>query len=397
MKVALVSPITKTADLPLKAVPPVAAKNLAPRTDCDLNIVETARRMASLGHEVTVFVADAFVPQERCPPEEGLRIEYLPTRLKAAFAPAVWPLTPALADRIRRDGYDAVVTTELFQPATLLSWLSCKGLGTDHFVWQELDTLWRGPAGLVQHNYYRSAGKKLARDAKRIMTRSISARLHLEAEGIPTEKISPIVVHSGVDTSRFRPLDKAEARARLQLEGCDELILSVGRLHPNKGMDRLISAMPELLKERRGAMLVIKGSGPQEAELRELVVRLGMEGKVRLMTDYMAAEELPWLFSAADVLAVASRIDLFPFTAIESIACGTPIATTFGRGLRTDIVDKGAGILLPEGQAELAEGLSEALEDGEALRSMGAKGRRLAEQEFDFGVGARRMVEQFGG
>jgi len=397
MKVALVSLITKTADLPKKALPPITTRKLGPSTDCDLNVVEMARRVARLGHEVTVFAADAFLPKERCPAEDGLRIEYLPTRLKRMFPPAVWPLTPALARHIKRDGYDAVMTTELFQPATLLGWWANKGLSSRLFIWQELDILMRGPAGRVQHYYYRGLGRKVSSEVSSIITRSISARRHLVAEGVSPNKISGKVVHSGVDCARFRPTDRQKARERFGLEGFEDVLLSVGRLHPNKGMDRLVRIMPELLTQRKNAVLVLKGTGPQETELRSLIADLALGENVRVMTEHMPLEDMPLLFNSADLMTITSRIDLFPFTAIEANSCGVPIATSFGRGLRTDIVEQGGGVMLPVDEKDIPQDLSALLADKDRLRQLGRRARQLAEEEFDFEAGARRLVEIFGG
>jgi len=397
MKVGLVSLITKTADLPTAAVPPILASNLRPQTDCDLNVVELSRRVSQRGHQVTVFAADAFLPQTRCPPEEGMRVEYLRTVLPKVFPAAIFPFTPGLARSLREGGYDAVLTTELFQSGTILSWFSAKDLRTRMFVWQELDVLMRGPAGQVQSVYYRTLGRKVASDAVRIVPRSLSARQHLIGHGVPEGKISRETVHSGVDCDHFRPFPIERARERFGLEGHEDVLLCVARLHPNKGLDLVIRAMPRLLKQRPGAVLVIKGSGPQLEELRALVRSLGLEPRVRMISEMLPRDDMPLLFRAADVLVVTSRIDLFPFTAIESISSGVPVATSFGRGLRTDIVDKGAGMMLPEDLDRMSDELARLLSDKQALHAAGAKGRELALKEFDFRVAAERLERVFQG
>jgi len=97
------------------------------------------------------------------------------------------------------------------------------------------------------------------------------------------------------------------------------------------------------------------------------------------------------------MLAVSSRIDLFPFTAIEANSCGVPVATSFARGLKTDIVEKGGGFILPEDEPGMTGKLVELLSDKAQLRSVGASSRQLAETEFCFKVGAQRLVQIFGG
>jgi glycosyltransferase involved in cell wall biosynthesis len=397
MNLGVVSLITKTADLPTAAVPPILASNLRPQTDCDLNIVELSRRIAGRGHQVTVFAADAFAPQVRCPPENNLKVDYLPTVLPKVFPAAIFPFTPRLARIMRDGGYDAVLTTEMFQSGTLLTWFAAKDLDTRIFIWQELDVLMRGPAGRVQRTYYRTLGRKVASDSVRIVPRSISARNHLLDHGVPEDKISREVVHSGVDCSLFRPNPAQKARERFGLQGYDDVLLCVARLHSNKGLDRIIGAMPRLLEQRPRAVLVIKGSGPQLEELMSMVRRMKLDASIRIITEVIPREDMPLLFSAADMLVVTSRIDLFPFTAIESISCGIPVATSFARGLRTDIVDKGAGMMLPDSIDGISDELGLLLEDKPRLRSSGLKGRELALKDFDFEVGASRLEGIFKG
>lgn len=128
-----------------------------------------------------------------------------------------------------------------------------------------------------------------------------------------------------------------------------------------------------------------------------MVGALGLQDKIRIITEVIPRDEMPYLFSAADMLVVTSRIDLFPFTAIESISCGVPVATSFARGLKTDIVDQGAGMMLPEGLGGISDELANLLEDKQRLRSAGIKGRELALKDFDFEVGAMRLERVFKG
>jgi glycosyltransferase involved in cell wall biosynthesis len=397
LRVGFVNLITKTGDLPKVALPTMDTGSLSPPSDQDLNVVEMSRSIAELGHEVDLYISDVFLPKTRWTPGQRMRIEYIPTRMKRAFPPTLAPLTPSLSGIVRRMKYDAMITTELFQVGTMLTWLAAKGTSTRTFVWQELDILMRGPAGYAQHLFYRSMGRKVAHDLSLIVPRSKSARRHLLSEGIPEDSIGRTVVHSGVDTDLFRPMDQASCRRRHGLDEAESVILCLGRLHVNKGMDIVINAMPAILKERPKTVLVIKGIGPQEPELRALATGLGLGDSVRFLTEHISKEEMPALFNCANLLAVTSRIDLFPFTSIESISCGVPVATSFERGLRTDMVDEGAAALLPADEQRLPDALSGLLADSAKLKEMGRRGRMLAEADFDFKVGAQRFARIFAG
>ena len=109
MKIAIVNPIMTT----VTAGGLLAASRISgitsPQTDDDNLIVELAKSIAALGHEVTVFASDFYQPLhsvgEALP---GVRVVYLPTKLCQAFPPAYIPFTPHLYSHIRRGEYSVI-------------------------------------------------------------------------------------------------------------------------------------------------------------------------------------------------------------------------------------------------------------------------------------------------
>lgn len=394
MRIGLVNLITKTADVAADGSV-LSTTNLTPGTDGDINIVELGRRMARRGHEVTIYVADTYRPKERSDLAQPY-VEYLPTRLPLLFPPSLAPLTPSLAPVLRKQKLDVVQSGEVFQPGTMLSWTATRDPGTNMFVWQELDTYMRGPLGWAQKRFYGAFGRTMAEHCGGVIPRSRSARGHLLETGFPDHKMSP-VVHSGVDTQLYRPMNKHESRQRFGIDEDRNVLLSIGRFHDNKGMDILLKAMAHLRNWDPDALLVIKGAGPQEGALREMARALGLEDNVEIDTSHLARRDMPVLYNCADLLAIASRVDLFPFTAIEAISCGVPVATSFGRGLKTDIVDEGAGAMIRPAPKAMAEDLLSLLEDPVRLDSMGHRARQLALRDFDFEVAVDRLLSIYGG
>ena len=367
---------------------------LAPANDSDLNIVEMGRRMVSSGHEVNIYISDAYRPGS--PFQGDPKLVYLPTRIPWVFPPSLAPLTPSLSRRLRRDHLDVVQSGEVFQPGTFLSWSGSKDKNTGFFVWQELDVLMRGAAGWAQGKYYRLIGREMVKGCSALIPRSLSAREHLMRYGFPEEKIAP-VVHSGVDTNVFSPQEVSSSRARFDIPQDAKVVLSVGRLHENKGMDILIKAIEAIRKEHTDIMLIIKGTGPQKEVLASMIKERGLDQNIRMMTDRLDTPSMAELYSCATFLAVTSRVDLFPFTAIEAISCGVPVASSYGRGLRSDIIEKGAGMMVGSEPAKMADDLTTLLEDDKRLCTMGRAGRELAMSDFDFGICADRLISIYQG
>jgi len=394
MKIGIVNLITTSAHVLGDPLAMFHIHHLGPHTDAELNITVMARQLAERGNEVQVMVSDAYLPAEQACPSGNPMIKYLPTRMKALFPPALMPFTPSIVPLLRKQRFDIVQTGELFQTGTVLSWLGKGGSNTKLCVWQELDVLMRGPVGRLQSIYYRSLGRAVMAGYALFIPRSLSARQHLLDVGIEEDLIGE-VAHSGVNTSRFIPMARDECRAALGIPADRKVILVASRLDPIKGLDILIQATAFLRKEVPESLLVIQGHGPAQEELRGQIARLGLEGSVMLITKKFPHEQMPPLFNAGDVLAITSRTDLFPFTAVESISCGVPLATSFGRGLKTDIVDKGAGVMLRPDPEGMATDLADLLRDESRLRQLGQRGRDLAVREFDFRVCADRLLGNY--
>lgn len=394
MRIGMVDLIARTADVQAY-IGMVGNTIQRPATDQDLSTVRTGRSLVKEGHEVTIFMADAYRPL-RTGDLGGVKIEYIPTRSPRLFSPSIVPYAPTLRHDINRVRLDVVQSTELFQPGTLLSWSATRDKELDMYIWQERDGHIQGPMGWVQRGFYRTVGRTVIRDSRRVIPRSRSAAAHLREAGVPDEKIAP-VVHTGADTDVHRPQNKEDARARFGIDEDQNVLLAIGCLHKNRGMDLMLRAMSFLKVGDPDCLLILKGTGQQERELRDMVVCLGLEGNVRFMTERLEQGGMAALYNSADMLLSASRTDLFPLSAIEAISCGVPIATSFSQALKSDIVDEGAGAMLPTEPQAMATRLRELLDDTVRLDLIGAKARELALREFSFEVGAKRLLEIYSG
>jgi glycosyltransferase involved in cell wall biosynthesis len=157
--------------------------------------------------------------------------------------------------------------------------------------------------------------------------------------GIPGDRIT--VLRNGVDLERFRPVSRADARARLGLRG--PLLASVGNLVSEKGHDLVIRA----IARREGLALVIVGRGPEREHLARLAGELGVAGRVSML-DEMPQDQLRDLYSAADVLVLASSREGWPNVLLEALACGTPVVAFDVGGVPEIVADLAVGRVVTE-------------------------------------------------
>lgn len=166
-----------------------------------------------------------------------------------------------------------------------------------------------------------------------------------------------------MDTSHYRVLHNPVDTARLTHEwGIDVDIpesrrktvhfVASGRLHRQKGFDRLIEALP-LLNHSGDWRLQILGDGKEKENLQSLIAKNNLESRVELM----GLLENPWPhYAAADVFLLPSRWEGLPNVVLESLALGTPaIAMKEAGGI--DEIAKAA----PEGSVKIAGSMDEFL------------------------------------
>jgi len=191
------------------------------------------------------------------------------------------------------------------------------------------------------------------RNADGVITVSQALKQSMIQLGIPEQKISSIP--NGVDTEKFYPMSKEQARRELGLQ-CSRLLLSVGNLTPNKGFDLLIGAFPMVAEklDEEDVRLAIVGDGPFRNELEAMISRLRLEGRVHLVGAVPHAKLRLW-YSAADVFCLASHREGWPNVILESLACGTPVVATRAGGIPEIIDSVDTGLLTVRGKSEIAE------------------------------------------
>jgi D-inositol-3-phosphate glycosyltransferase len=163
------------------------------------------------------------------------------------------------------------------------------------------------------------------------------------------------VVAPGVDGGSFRPMPKEEALRRLGFQG-RRVVLFMGRLQPLKGPDVAIRTLAETVgldpESTEDVVLAVVGgpSGERGAEfvteLRALASAVGIEDRV-VFLEPRPHSELPWIYSAAEVLLMPSRSESFGLAALEAQSCGIPVVAADVGGLRYVVEDGGSGFLVP--------------------------------------------------
>lgn len=142
------------------------------------------------------------------------------------------------------------------------------------------------------------------------------------------------------------------------------LVLAVGRLHPQKGYDVLLAALPQLA----GATVAVAGDGPLAAELAARAPQVRWLGRRSDVAD---------LYAAADVVVLPSRWEARSLTAQEAMRAGRPLVAADVGGLR-ELVGDGAVLVPPGDPQALGAAVRRLLDDPAAAAALAARARAVA-------------------
>jgi glycosyltransferase involved in cell wall biosynthesis len=168
----------------------------------------------------------------------------------------------------------------------------------------------------------------LCRRAARIIADSYCTKSDLVGHyGIPAEKVDVVYLAAGEE---FRPIGCMETleRVRERYALPEAFVLFVGSVEPRKNLPQLVRAMATLIREGVEQRLVIAGHGQRGylQEVRQVVRREGLElGRDVLLSGAVPDEDLPALYSLADLFVYPSLYEGFGLPPLEAMACGAPV------------------------------------------------------------------------
>ncbi len=213
---------------------------------------------------------------------------------------------------------------------------------------------------------------------------------------------SPKLVHiaPGIDIEHFKPGPKpTDLLAKYNLTN-NLVIMCVGRLVHRKGGDKLIQAVPEILKKYPKAVLVLIGEGPRAAKLESMVAKLGIGSNV-LFLGRLTYPELPKHLLMADLFIMPSRSRLFGLEVeglgivyLEASACGLPVIAGKSGGAPDAVLVGKTGYLVDgKSSRDISDVVNAALSDLPKLKELGATGRNWVVENWAWKIWGKKFSE----
>ena len=332
------------------------------------SVVLLQRELGKLGHRA--YVVTSSNPAVRHAPDvpNTFRLPsapfiFLPERRMAVL------YNKAVARKIRGLGLDVVHTNTEFSLG-MFGKLSAAVLGIP--VVHTYHTLYEDYVHYITKGMFPSFSVEMAKKLSRVYCDSCDAII------TPTDKArdllrsydvdKPIsVVPTGVDFSQFAPADgdasdAAALRQELGIPPGDSVLLYVGRLAKEKGIDVVVRQLPAYMRRRPDTTFLLVGDGPHRGELRAIARAGGIEGKL------VFAGERPWreiarFYKLGDAFVSASRSETQGLTFIEAMSSGLPVLAVNDRSIENLVIDGRSGCLF-DTEDEIPAKLERMLGDG---------------------------------
>ena len=200
--------------------------------------------------------------------------------------------------------------------------------------------------------------------------------------GLPYEKIN--VVPNGVNLSLFNGIERDyNFRRRYALDN-EKIILFIGRLVYEKGVQHLISAMPKILNGYHDTKLVIAGKGGMMDELKAQVNAMGIGQKV-CFAGYLNGKDVQQMYKSADISVFPSTYEPFGIVALEAMLSENPVVVSDIGGLNEIVQHRENGMKTYCGNPNsIADSILELLYDHKLCSDITRKAKNKVRNEYNW-------------
>ena len=357
-----------------------------------------ARALATLGHEVHIFTLDFPGAPAFEETEEGVKIHRVASELGHPNF-LTWVLLfnhfieKRMADVSRKMEFDVLHVHD---------WLTAPaGITFKHSTGKPMvltmHSTEHGRSGI--HNPDSSTIDGIewwaTYEARKIITTSGSMKSEVcDHFRLPWKKVE--IIPNAVDPAKYNAsVDRGTVRARYGVQQNERLVLSVARLVPQKGIEYLIQAVPNVAWRHPETKFVIVGEGWYRDHLQYLAGTTGQAWRINF-TGFLPDHELVALTRSADVLVIPSVYEPFGIVALEGMAAGVPVVASQVGGLAEIIEHDKTGVLVyPRNPDSIAWGINHVLSNPDHAKWLAQNAREMVQKAYSWKATAKRTVKLY--
>ena len=223
----------------------------------------------------------------------------------------------------------------------------------------------------------------LTYEATEVIVNSNFMKGHVQSLfGLPFDKIN--VIPNGINLTNFNGIERDYEFRRQYAMDNEKIILYVGRLVYEKGIQHLISAMPKILQGYNDVKLVIAGKGGMLDNLKAQAEAMGIANKV-YFTGYLNSKQVQKIYKCADVAVFPSTYEPFGIVALEAMLSENPVVVSDIGGLNEIVQHRENGMKTYCGNPNsIADSILELLYDHKLCAEITKKAKNKVRNEYNW-------------
>jgi glycosyltransferase involved in cell wall biosynthesis len=348
---------------------------------------DTSKYLIEEGHEITFFTSDYLLSKEWMLELSDARIYPFKTHVKIAN----FFITLSLGKQVKKSisNFDVVILHNFRSYQNIVVTKYASKLGVPYILQAHGSMPVMMGNKIFKKIYDYFFASRILDDSYKVIAHNSAEALQYEDFGVSRNKIETIL--SGIDLSQFSRLPPSGVfRSTFGIDKNEKVVLFLGRIHKIKGLDHLAKAFSTLLLNIKTVRLVVVG--PDDGYLEEfkhLIRKLGIQDKVVIVGPLYGEKKLE-AYVDADVYVLPSRYEIFGLTALESIACETPVVMSENCGLADYIKNLVGLVVKSDSPCDLGDSLFKVLSNGD-LRKKFKENYKVFLQQFDIRKNASEL------
>ena len=358
-------------------------------------IYQLSRAMTQRGHEVTIYTSDFELDREYINSLEGVEVYpfhswlNLPRFYFYLTIGMIWEAKRKVKDFeiIHMHGYRSlqnIVIHHYAKKYNIPYVLQAHGSVLPFFQKQRLKNI-----------FDLFFGYSILRDASKVIASTKIEARQYKKMSVDKDKIE--IVPNGIDLSEYDNLPKrGKFRKKYKIKDEEKMILYLGRIHKIKGIDLLVEAFSDLIRELKDVRLVIVGSDDGFLSmLKRQIDDLKIGDKI-LFTGLIPEKDKLRAYVDADVYVLPSVYETFPVTVLEACACGTPVIVTDRCGIANIVNDNNVGHVVEYNKDQLQDAIFKILTNVELRCCFGEGGKKLVREKFSWDIVVEQLEQIYG-
>ena len=355
-------------------------------------VVELTEALARKGIDITIFTPVRKGDEVKIKPPKGVNLQLF----NQGFLSKWWTsYSPDLARNIQWGAYkfDLIHIHEIWHYANFASYHAAKKAGKPYIITIHglLDPWCLNYKAFKKKIYSLFIQRRILREASAIHAITNEEVKHIRTFGIDN---SIVMIPNGIDPKEFINLPLREELESFypKIKG-KRIILFLGRIHPQKGLDLLAKAFEKIAREWDDAYLMIVGPDSEgyKIKIEKMLESEGVLNKV-IFTGMLSGRKKLIALGGADIFALPSYSEGFSMAILEAMICKLPVIITKQCNF-PEVTEVGAGNEIDPNVEQLTGALGNLLGNPQLCKKMGKNGKRLVLEKFTWDKIADKMIQ----